>query len=67
LAYSLGYAAIDSICDYYTTLSERPVKSTVQPGFLIDTLPHNPPSAGEDFATIAADFQKLILPGMSMA
>jgi aromatic-L-amino-acid decarboxylase len=34
-----GYAAIDQICDYYTTLPNRPVKSDVEPGYLIKQLP----------------------------
>ena len=34
-----GYAAIDQICDYYTTLHERPVRATVEPGYLLEQLP----------------------------
>lgn len=34
-----GYAAIDQICDYYQTLNERPVKSEVKPGYLLEQLP----------------------------
>lgn len=34
-----GYAAVDAICDYYATMRERPVKSVVQPGYLIERLP----------------------------
>lgn len=37
--FSAGYAAIDAICDYYTTLQSRTVKPDVQPGYLIKTLP----------------------------
>lgn len=58
-----GYAAIDSICDYYQTISQRPVKANVEPGYLIERLPSEAPSTGEPFEKIAADFQSLILPG----
>lgn len=34
-----GYAAIDSICDYYESLRERPVNAQVQPGFLAKSVP----------------------------
>ncbi|KAI9635328.1 putative aromatic-L-amino-acid decarboxylase [Dioszegia hungarica] len=60
-----GYAAVDAICDYYTNLSKRTVKAEVQPGYLIEQLPREAPSTGEDFATVAADFQSLILPGIT--
>lgn len=33
-----GYAAIDQICDYYTSLQERDVKSSVKPGYLLEQL-----------------------------
>jgi aromatic-L-amino-acid decarboxylase len=34
-----GYATIDSICDYYETMRDRPVKAQVEPGYLIEALP----------------------------
>ncbi|KAI0822430.1 aromatic-L-amino-acid decarboxylase [Trametes gibbosa] len=60
-----GYQAIDRICDYYASLQDRPVVSQVQPGYLLDALPTHPPEDAEDFAVIADDFQKLILPGIT--
>ncbi|KAK1926326.1 putative aromatic-L-amino-acid decarboxylase [Papiliotrema laurentii] len=60
-----GYAAVDSICDYYATLQDRPVKAEVLPGYLIDSLPHEAPAQGEDFSAIAKDFQDKILPGIT--
>ncbi|KAK4689824.1 hypothetical protein P7C73_g271, partial [Tremellales sp. Uapishka_1] len=58
-----GYAAIDSICDYYTNLASRPVKAQVEPGYLIEQLPEEAPDIGEPFEDISADFQSLIMPG----
>ncbi|KAI0643877.1 aromatic-L-amino-acid decarboxylase [Trametes meyenii] len=60
-----GYQAIDRICDYYASLQSRPVVSQVEPGYLVDALPQNPPEEAEDFGAIADDFQKLILPGIT--
>ncbi|KAI0768182.1 aromatic-L-amino-acid decarboxylase [Trametes elegans] len=60
-----GYQAIDRICDYYSSLQERPVVSQVQPGYLVNTLPSHPPEQAEEFTSIADDFQKLILPGIT--
>ncbi|KAK8846820.1 hypothetical protein IAR55_005908 [Kwoniella newhampshirensis] len=60
-----GYAAIDAICDYYQTLSERPVKAQVQPGYLLDKLPKEAPAKGEPFNQIAAAFQNDVLPGIT--
>ncbi|KAJ7039190.1 pyridoxal phosphate-dependent transferase [Mycena alexandri] len=60
-----GYAAIDRICDYYTTLQSQPVSSSVQPGYLAPLLPTQPPTQGEDFSIIAADYDKYIMPGLT--
>ncbi|BEJ10639.1 hypothetical protein CspHIS471_0100610 [Cutaneotrichosporon sp. HIS471] len=60
-----GYAAIDQICDYYTSLEQRDVKSAVKPGYLLEQLSTTPPTKGEAFPAIAADFQKLVMPGIT--
>ncbi|WVQ97896.1 hypothetical protein IAU59_005013 [Kwoniella sp. CBS 9459] len=60
-----GYAAIDSICDYYASLRERPVKAQVEPGYLVDKLPKEAPQTGESFDLISKDFKDDILPGIT--
>ncbi|KAI0634101.1 aromatic-L-amino-acid decarboxylase [Trametes polyzona] len=60
-----GYQAIDRICDYYASIQDRPVVSQVQPGYLVDALPSQPPEEADNFNAIADDFQKLILPGIT--
>lgn len=35
---TIGYAAIDQICEYYKTLEQRDVKSSVKPGYLLEQL-----------------------------
>jgi hypothetical protein len=34
-----GYQAIDRICDYYYSLQDKPVVSSVKPGYLREALP----------------------------
>ncbi|KIM45051.1 hypothetical protein M413DRAFT_441699 [Hebeloma cylindrosporum] len=59
------YQAIDRICDYYYSLQERSVISTVEPGYLRKHIPLSPPGEGEDFQVIADDYQKYIMPGLT--
>ncbi|EIW65462.1 hypothetical protein TREMEDRAFT_70540 [Tremella mesenterica DSM 1558] len=59
------YAAVDAICDYYTHLDRRPVKAEVEPGYLLAQLPGEAPQTGQPFPSIARDFQRLILPGIT--
>ncbi|ESK93669.1 tyrosine decarboxylase [Moniliophthora roreri MCA 2997] len=60
-----GYQAIDTICDYYYSLRESkvPVVPPVQPGYLKSLLPASAPQSGEEFSSIAEDYQKFIVPG----
>ncbi|KAJ7647540.1 pyridoxal phosphate-dependent transferase [Roridomyces roridus] len=60
-----GYAAIDKICDYYINLNSKRVVSNVQPGYLAPLLPSAPPEKGEDFDAIAADYDRVIMPGLT--
>jgi len=55
----------DWMADYYETIEERPVKSQVKPGEILSQLPVNAPIDEEDMAKIFADFQHIILPGMT--
>lgn len=59
-----GYKAIDRICDHYNAMEDRPVKPSVEPGYLRKALPAAPPTKGEDMEDIANDFQNLIMPGV---
>ncbi|EJU05861.1 hypothetical protein DACRYDRAFT_75274 [Dacryopinax primogenitus] len=60
-----GYKAIDAICEYYAGLEQRPVVAQVEPGYLSKLVPNEVPEKGEPFPSIAADFQRLILPGIT--
>ncbi len=60
-----GRAVIDWIADYYERIESFPVQSQVKPGQIRASLPVEPPTAGEDFGKILADFDRLILPGIT--
>ncbi|KAI5119405.1 hypothetical protein M0805_005948 [Coniferiporia weirii] len=61
-----GYQAVDRICDLYYNLEKRNVASEVEPGYLREALPEEAPELGEDFQVIADDYQKLIVPGLTI-
>ncbi|KZP20995.1 hypothetical protein FIBSPDRAFT_891589 [Athelia psychrophila] len=60
-----GYAAIDAICDYHASIPSRDVVPSVAPGYLRAALPTAAPEHGEDWATIAQDYQDLVVPGLT--
>ncbi|TKY87550.1 hypothetical protein EX895_003564 [Sporisorium graminicola] len=60
-----GYAAVDRICDYYTTLSTLPVSAAVEPGFLAASIPTTAPAHGEPWSSIDADYHNIIMPGIT--
>ncbi len=51
--------------DYRKTLSDRPVRAQTQPGEVLAKLSVSPPEGGEPMADIFADFESIILPGMT--
>jgi len=55
----------DWIADYLENPSRYPVLSRVQPGAIRDALPSRAPEQGEDFDAIFADFERIILPGIT--
>lgn len=60
-----GYAVIDWIAEYYKRLESFPVLSQVKPGEIRAKLPPQPPLQGESFASILADLERIILPGIT--
>ena len=55
----------DWIADYLEDPSRYPVLSRVRPGDIRDALPSEAPEHGEDFDAIFADFERVILPGVT--
>src|SRR2546421_8133630 len=60
-----GYEIVDWIANYFEHIEKFPVLAQVQPGWLTGNLPVSPPDTGEDFDTILADVDNLILPAVT--
>jgi aromatic-L-amino-acid/L-tryptophan decarboxylase len=57
-----GYQVIDRIAEYLQRPERWPVLPALEPGALRAALPATPPTEGEPFDAILADYDRLILP-----
>ncbi|WP_119301596.1 pyridoxal phosphate-dependent decarboxylase family protein [Dongia deserti] len=60
-----GAKIADWAARYLSTVHERPVRSPQAPGATLKALPAAPPERGEDMEAIFADFEKIIVPGLT--
>ncbi len=60
-----GHQMVDWMADYLENVRDYPVKSAVTPGDIFGQVPANPPEAAENFDDIFADFQEIIIPGIT--
>ncbi len=60
-----GYALIDWIADYRTTVESRKVIAQSSPGDIKAMLPPAPPKQGQTFEAIAADIDRIVMPGIT--
>ncbi|KAI5633982.1 pyridoxal-dependent decarboxylase conserved domain-containing protein [Phthorimaea operculella] len=60
-----GKAAVDLIADYLETIRTRDVLPSVEPGYLIKSLPSAAPEQPDQWETILSDFQQFIVPGIT--
>ena len=60
-----AHELVDWMADYFAGVGARTIVPDLRPGDVRRVLPALPPDAGEPFGTIAADFERLILPGMT--
>lgn len=60
-----GHVAVDWIAEYQQRVADLPVLSQVKPGQIRSLLPPGPPVRGEPFDAILADFDRVILPGIT--
>ena len=60
-----GKEVVDWIADYLKNVENYPVLSQVKPGDIKKQLPIAPPSSPEKMETILADFNRIILPGIT--
>jgi aromatic-L-amino-acid decarboxylase len=55
----------DRIADYFEQIEQYPVKSQLKPDEILSQLPASPPQESESMAQVMADFEKIILPGIT--
>lgn len=60
-----AHRLVDWIADYQRDIEARRVVPDVAPGFLRQALPAEAPEHGESFERILADFETLVVPGMT--
>lgn len=60
-----GRRIADWSADYRKSLRDRPVRAQTRPGDVLRALPASPPETGERMEDIFADFEELVVPGMT--
>ena len=60
-----GHELIEWIAEYLDNPSKYPVLSQSHPGDIIAALPKSAPTNGEDMTAILADFERVIMPGIT--
>ncbi len=60
-----GHRLIDWIADYLADPGRFPALARVKPGELRARLPADAPDSGEDFDQVLADWERLVLPGVT--
>ncbi len=61
----LGHELVDWVADYRERIADFPVMSRVEPGEIEALLPAAPPRQAEGLAAIAADLERIVLPGIT--
>ncbi len=60
-----GYEVVDWIANYLQNVGQYPVLSQVAPGDIRRALPDQPPAQPEAMQDVLADFERIIMPGMT--
>ncbi|MGB7297538.1 MAG: pyridoxal-dependent decarboxylase [Candidatus Aminicenantales bacterium] len=60
-----GHRVVDWVADYLENVEKYAVLSAVKPGEIKARLPLGPPAQGEPMESILADFEDIILPGIT--
>src|SRR3989449_3499057 len=60
-----GHQVVDWIADYLTHVGKYPVLAQTVPGDIRQALPNKPPVEPEAMETILADFERVLLPGIT--
>ena len=60
-----GHALVEWIAEYLEHSDKYPVLARVRPGDITAALPSEAPETGESFDTIMADFERVLVPGLT--
>jgi len=60
-----GHALVDWIADYFEQIENYPVLSQVAPGAITAALPDRAPEDPEPFESVMADFERVLVPGLT--
>lgn len=60
-----GHWLADWAAQYHATLRDRPVRAQVRPGDTLAALPDRPPDAPQPIAEVIADFERIVMPGIT--
>ncbi len=60
-----GHELVEWIADYLEHSDRYPVLSRIKPGDIIEALPGAAPEDGEPFEAIMADFERVLVPGLT--
>src|SRR5918996_5114019 len=60
-----GHVLVDWMADYLAGVERLPVRARVRPGEIVAQLAAAPPAEGEPLERIFADFERIVLPGMT--
>ncbi len=60
-----GRRAADWAQEYHRTVADRPVRAQTKPGEILNALPEAPPEAPQDMESVFADFERIVMPGIT--
>ncbi len=60
-----GRRIADWAQDYHQTVGDRPVRARSQPGDVLNALPETPPETAQAMENIFADFEDIVMPGIT--
>ena len=60
-----AHRLVDWMADYMSEVERLPVRAQTRPGEIESALPAAPPETGEPMETVFADFERIVMPGMT--
>lgn len=60
-----GRRVSDWAQEYRQTVAERPVRAQTRPGEILNALPETPPEEPQDLNDVFADFERIVMPGIT--